>query len=355
MELYSSKTYNHDLKTALESVINIEMLKNTSILITGATGLIGSFLVDILLKYNTEKNAGITVYALGRSIQRLTERFREIKTDNLIYIEHNVNNVPVFDYYIDFIIHAASNAYPAVFNLDPVGTIISNIQGTKYILDYGKSHGCRRMLFVSSGEVYGQGDMETDSFTEAYSGYIDPMQPRSCYPNGKRAAETLCVAYTKQYGLDTVIVRPCHSYGPNATLLDNRANVQFINNALNGKDIVLKSAGNQIRSYCYIADCASAILTVLINGKSNQSYNIANSDAKATIAEYADIIAKQTGQKVIFSNPDAVDLAERTPITKQVLNSEKLESLGWHGKFSVPEGIKHTLDILQEYKFHLDK
>ena len=348
MSYYDCNIYQNDLNEAIKSVIGIEKLKNSSIMITGASGLIGSYIVDILMKYNKNDNANIKVYALGRSKTKLNNRFSDIKTDMLKYIEHDVNCEPDFDYKINYIIHAASNAYPAAFNNDPVGTILSNIQGTKLMLDYAKKHLADRFLFVSSGEVYGQGDILLDSFKEDYSGYVDIMQPRFCYPLSKRTAENLCYSYTKQFGLDTVIVRPCHSYGPNVSKSDNRASVQFVNNALKGEDIVMKSSGSQLRSYCYIADCASAILTVLINGKKCEAYNIANSNVKVTIAQFAQIVAKQSGNRVVFSVPNSLELEQQTPIAKQVLNAEKLENLGWRGRFGIEEGIKHTLSVLKE-------
>ena len=200
---------------------------------------------------------------------------------------------------------------------------------------------------MSSGEVYGQGDLTLDEFEEPYAGYVDISSSRSCYPLSKRATENLCVSYTKQYGLETVIVRPCHTYGPCITSTDNRANVQFIRNVLNGEDIVMKSAGKQMRSYNYIADCASAILTVLMNGSSEEIYNIANPNVKITILELAKIIAEATGRKVVFAEPDAFDLKNRTPIAKQVLSSKKIEKLGWTGAYTVEKGISHTLNILQ--------
>jgi len=348
MNYYCSKTYISDLKSALKAVVGINKLKNTSILITGATGLIGSFIVDMLLTYNEIEDANINIYALGRSMKRLSKRFDYAKSNKLVYIEHDVINEPKFLYYFDYIIHAASNAYPAAFNHDPVGTIMSNILGTKYMLDYGKRFKAKRLLFVSSGEVYGKCDESIISFDETYSGYIDPIMPRSCYPNSKRAGETLCSSYSKQYGLDTVIVRPCHTYGPNATESDNRANVQFLNNAINGEDIVLKSPGNELRSYCYIADCASAILSVLLNGNCCEAYNIANSQAKITIAGFAGIVAKLTGRKLVYADQNETFLAERTPIARQVLCTDKIEKLGWRGQYSIEEGIAHTLTILKE-------
>lgn len=347
MDLYKSAVYANDLKSAVDSVQNIEALRGKAVMITGATGLIGSFLVDMLLTYNRTDSAAIDIYAVGRSIERLKNRFTGVNSDKLHLIEHDVNTYFSYDFNTDYIIHAASNAYPAAFNTDPVGTILSNLMGTNYLLDYAKSHNTKRFLFVSSGEVYGQGDPSLDAFCESYSGYVDPTEPRSCYPSSKRAAETLCVSYTKQYALDTVIVRPCHTYGPNTTKSDNRANAQFVNNAVAGQDIIMKSAGTQMRSYCYVADCASAILTVLIKGKSCEAYNIANRDARVTIAGFAAAVANAVGKKVVFENPTQTDNAERTAITYAVLDSKKLYDLGWNGRYSVEDGIANTIRVLK--------
>ena len=321
---------------------------NSSVLIAGGSGLIGSFMADMMLYANKHMNANITVYAMDLSAERLAARYEGIDTDKLRFVEHNVNELPDFDFAVDYIIHAASPAFPAAFNNDPVGTVMSNILGTKYLLDYGKDHGTKRMLYISSGEVYGQGDLSLESFDETYAGYVDPTSVRSCYPNGKRTAETLCVSYTKQFGIDTVIVRPSHTYGPTVTKADNRANAQFVNKGLAGEDIVLNSAGNQMRSYTYLADSASAIISVLTSGESGNAYNIANSASRTTIAGFAKEVASQTGTKVIFADPDEVAKAEMTPIAKQVLSSKKLEGLGWKGQFTVEEGIRHTLNIMRE-------
>lgn len=348
MNFYQSKSYLEDLHTSMEAVVGLEKLFHSSVMIAGASGLIGSFIADILLTANNVRNADITVYAVDLSLKRLKQRFEGAPSDKLVLIEHNVNDVPKFNYPIDYIIHAASPAFPAAFNNDPVGTVMSNILGTKHLLDYGRAHRAKRLLYISSGEVYGQGDLRLDEFEESYSGYVDPTTARSCYPNGKRAAETLCVSYTKQFGLDTVIVRPSHTYGPTVTKADNRANAQFVNKGLSGEDIVLNSAGTQMRSYTYLADAASAILTVLNVGESCNAYNIANSQSKTTIAGYAKEVAAQTGTKVIFVNPDEAAKAELSPIEKQVLSSKKLEQLGWKGRFTVEEGIRHTLQIMRE-------
>lgn len=350
MNYYQSNTYLHDLKTALGDVPCMERLKNRSILVTGASGLIGSYIVDMLLAYNRLENANITIYALARSTERLNQRFGDAKTKKLIFVEQDVCDEIALEADVDYIIHAASNAHPAAFSSDPVGTIMSNVLGTENLLRFGSAHKTRRLLFISTGEVYGQCDENTDAFREDYSGYVDPLQARSCYPTGKRAAETLCVTYSEQYGLDTVIARPCHCYGPNVTSTDNRATVQFINKAMSGEDIVIQSTGKQLRSYCYIADCAAAILTILLLGRSGEAYNVANSEAMVTVGEFAAIVASQSGRALIYAHPEKVTDATKKPLIRQVLSAEKVEKLGWKGRYSVEEGITHTMHILNDLK-----
>ena len=348
MKLYDSPVYRDDLKIALDSVVSLDTLRGGSLLIAGATGLIGSFLVDMLLEYNRLYDAAVDIYAVGRSEERLHQRFKDVTTDRLHFIQQDVSCPPTFDVPVDYVIHAASNAYPAAFAGDPVGTILGNVMGTHYLLEYARTHQTKRLLFVSSGEVYGQGDPTLTAFPESYSGYVDPTQARSCYPSSKRTAETLCASHLKQYGLDTVIVRPCHTYGPNVTGSDNRATVQFINNALAGEDIVMKSRGSQMRSYCYVADCCSALLSVLTSGASGQAYNIANREAQITIAGFAKEVADQVGRKVLFQLPTEAEKAEQTVIPYAVLDADKLYNLGWHGAYSIKQGVSHTISVLKD-------
>ena len=347
MKLQNSNTYISDLDIAIEHSIDIEQIKNKIILITGATGTIGSYIADMLLRYNQVQNARISICLAGRNVALLKEKFAFWNDDNLSFAAYDITSDIILDFEPDYIIHAAGNAHPVAFNGDPVGTIMGNVVGTYNLLEYGRTHKTKRLLYVSSGEVYGQGDLSLDEFEETYAGYVDTSSPRSCYPASKRTAENLCVSYTKQYGLETVIARPCHTYGPGITPTDSRANVQFIRNVLNGEDIVMKSAGTQLRSYNYIGDCASAIITILMKGESGEAYNTANPDVRITIAQLAEIIAITANRNVLFSAPDALDIANRTPIAKQVLSSKKLEALGWKCAFSAEVGIKHTLDILQ--------
>lgn len=347
MRIQDSHTYIADLDVAIEHSIGLKNLAGSTIMITGATGTIGSFIADMLLRANQTYGLGIKVVVAGRNVNKLREQFSFWDDKNISFFSYDIFKDIYFNVPVDYVIHAAGNAHPVAFNGDPVGTIWGNIKGTYNLLEYCKSHKGKRFLYVSSGEVYGQGDLFVEEFKENYIGYVDLLSPRSCYPSGKRAAENLCASFSSQYELEMLIARPCHTYGPTITSTDSRANAQFFRNVLNGEDIVMKSDGTQLRSYNYVADCASAMLTVLLNGQSGQAYNIANSEVRITIAQLAGIIARKADRQVSFMSPSAMDIANRTPIARQILCSKKLEALGWIGAFSAEMGIEHTLAILQ--------
>lgn len=347
IDFHNNTIYRADLAQTIAQTVDFSSLRNKSILITGATGLIGSFLTDTLMYANETLDAHIHVYAIGRNMQRLLNRFPSFKDNTWFHpIEQDVNKPLAFNFKADYVIHAASNAYPAAFEIDPVGTIQSNILGTYQLLEYANAIRATSFLFVSSGEVYGEN--QEDVLTEDFSGYVNPMSVRSCYPTAKRAAENLCVAYAHQYKLHAVVARLCHTYGPNVTSSDNRASVQFINQALKGENIVLKSRGTQRRSYCYIADSAAGILSILLKGEKAKAYNVANPLSIITVAGLAEEIARQAHVRVIYQITEKKDF--ETPITHAVLDTQKLERLGWSGKYYLSEGIEHTLKILKEHE-----
>jgi nucleoside-diphosphate-sugar epimerase len=312
----------------------LQLPQDSNILVTGATGLIGSTLVDMLMLHSH-----CAVYAMGRNSQRASLLFGAY-WDNarFHFIEHDVCNPLTLDTDFHYIIHAASNASPNFFQQSPVEVMKSNLTGLCNLVEYGMKHQLQRMVYVSSGEVYGEGDGSI--FTEQSSGYIDILSPRACYPSSKRAAETLCASYCQEYGADIVIARPCHTYGPHFTENDNRVYAQFIRNALKGEDIVMKSKGEQYRSWIYVVDCAAAILLLLTKGTSGEAYNVANAESNITIFQLAQKIATLCQRQVIM---DIQEGGNTTPITKAVFSTRKLEQLGWKPLFNMDEGLEHTV------------
>ena len=332
-------SYQEDILQIFKQDLPWENLSVTNILVTGGTGLIGGCLVEALMM-NPKRD--YQVYASGRNEERARQRFKDFADDtNFHFVRYDVMQPLESEARFDYIIHAASNGSPNFFAKSPVEVMKANIDGVAHLMDYGLSHGMKRFLYVSSGEVYGEGDGRV--FTEDYSGYVDCTKPRSCYPSSKRAAETLCVSYAAEYGADVVIARPCHTYGPHFTEQDNRVYAQFIRNVLRGEDIVMKSTGEQFRSWCYVVDCVSALLHILLKGENCQAYNIADADSNISIRELAETIAKIGGRKVVIDVPDADEKRGFNPVTKSVFSTEKLEQLGWLPQSPIDQGLEKTI------------
>ena len=336
---YSAEYWN-DVARVVPHIQNIETLYGKKILITGGTGLICSGIVDVLFYLNKEKNADIKIILAGRSEERTAQRFYEMKNgEDFVFCPYDATKVSDISLDVDFIIHGASNANPAAYVAQPVETMEANFIGLNNLLKLCVNSKAERLLYLSSSEVYGQKD-NMEPFFETDYGFLDILNERASYPSSKRAAETLCVAYGLEFGLDTVIVRPGHIYGPAVIKSDNRATAQFTRNAVNHEDIVMKSAGSQLRSYCYFLDSASAILAVLINGEKANAYNISNPNSIITISEIAKWIAKAAGTNLTFENPDDLEAKGYNLMSNSSLDSKKLESLGWAAEFSPEEGAQ---------------
>lgn len=246
--LYVSKTYKDDLDFIIEKLIWLKHFEGKSIFITGSTGLIGSAVADILLRYSELHNGDIKIYLAGRSRERVTNRFSKyISQKYCIYREYDATRKNELPDSLDYIIHAASNAYPYLIQNNPVETMQDNFCGLMELLQYCVDHTVQNVVYVSSSEIYGRKD-NNNPYQENEYGYIDVLNPRSSYPISKRAAETLCASYIAEKDIAVSIVRPGHIYGPTATRKDNRVSTAFAYNASDGKDIIMKSDGAQIRS-----------------------------------------------------------------------------------------------------------
>ena len=321
-----------------------EKMNGKTVLISGATGMIGSFLIHVLM----QRNEVGKVLAVGRTEKTARERLGEYwASERFKFIPQDVN-LPLKEIpKADFILHLASNTHPVAYASDPIGTITANIIGTQNLLEYASHSKTDRFLFASSVEVYGENRGDTEYFDEGYCGYIDCNTLRAGYPESKRAGEALCQAYRKAQGLDIVIARLARTYGPTMLLSDTKAISQFIKNGIKKQDIVLKSEGNQLYSYSYVADAAAGLLTILLKGKNGEAYNIADKDSDITLKNLAELIASAAGTKVVYDLPSEIERTGYSKATKAVMKSEKLQNLGWSAGYTIYEGINETLKSIR--------
>ena len=348
MKLYNEPLYIEDLKYVAESQLPWERLQDKTIVLSGATGLVGSFLVDVLMTQN-EHGLNCKVYALSRNPQRAITRFSKWANDsNLQYLVYDVNHPFSMDDLgnVQYVLHMASNTHPLQYSKDPIGTIMTNIIGLNNMLEFAEKHNVERFAFTSSNEIYGENRGDVEMFDEKYCGYIDSNTMRAGYPESKRCGEALCQAYIAQKGMDVVIPRLTRSYGPTMLMSDTKAISQFIRKGVERENIVLKSAGTQYYSYTYVADAVNGLLHVLLKGTNGEAYNIADERSDIMLKDLAKTIAEIVGKKVVYEVPDSVEAAGYSRATKARLNGEKIKELGWSAKYDIKSGMDRTLKIL---------
>ena len=278
-----------------ESLGEEALYRGKSVMLSGSTGLLGSFLIDVLMEKNRAEGLHCTVCALGRNPEKAADRFSRYAGDpHLRFIPYDVKLPLLRDDLgnIEYVLHLASNTHPVQYAADPIGTITTNIIGLKNMLDFAAAHHAVRFAFASSNEIYGENRGDAEFFDENYCGFLNPNTLRAGYPESKRCGEALCQAYRAQEGLDVVIPRFTRSYGPTMLLSDTKAVSQFIKKGVSGEDIVLKSAGTQFFSYQYMADSVSGLLTILLKGADGEAYNIAEEHSDITLKALASIIGR---------------------------------------------------------------
>lgn len=347
MRLLEIPEYIEDVRRVASLDLPWEKICKKTLLITGGTGLIGSFLIDVL----NAADIGCKVLLFGRSEEKAKARFAEYwNAEWLEFVKWEAasTEIPTIEGPVDFILHLASNTHPVAYATDPIGTITTNVLALNNLLALAANKKSERFLFASSNEIYGENRGDVEQFDEKYCGYIDSNTLRAGYPESKRCGEALCQAYIRQKGLDCVIARLTRTYGPTILQTDTKAISQFFNNALRGEDIVLKSEGKQYYSYQYVADSVSGLLTVLLKGDIGDAYNIADESGDITLRDLAEHIASQASRRVVFNLPNSVEAEGFSKASKARLLGLKLLHKGWAPYYAIKAGVERNLKILRK-------
>jgi nucleoside-diphosphate-sugar epimerase len=310
-----------------------ERLEGKSIVVSGGTGFLGQFLIQVIQYRNRAFGQHIRAVSLSRRAEERAE-------GEVVYLRRDVCESIALSGSVDYILHLASNTHPKQYEENPVGTITANIFGCYRLLELAREKKSR-FLLASSVEIYGEGAGEP--MDEQYGGYIDCNTYRAGYNEAKRVSESLCQSYIKQYGVDAVIARLSRCFGCDETKSDSKAIAQFFQKAVDGEDIILKSAGDQRFSYCYIADAVSGLFKIMLDGKCGEAYNIAEEDDGYTLRDYAEYIATLANVrcKVEMENSSAVSKSSYA-----VLSTEKLKELGWKTIYTTKEGMDRTYRLM---------
>ncbi len=316
-------------------------------MVTGGGGFLAAYLIKSLIRASELHSLEMRVVCVVRITEKANRRLAGyIGRDDLSIIEQDVSKpLPESFPSADFVIHAASQASPKYYGSDPVGTLLANSSGTVHMLDHAKRCKAERFLFFSSAEVYGTPLQDGSPLSETDYGYLDPMEVRSCYAESKRIGETMCSAWSHQYGLHASVVRPFHTYGPGLALDDGRVFADFVAAVVEKRDISLQSDGMAQRAFCYIADATAAFLTVLLTGEKATAYNVGNPDAEISIRNLATLVANLFPERRIgtfFSEPKSGTYL-KSPVMRACPSIQKIRQLGWYPTTGLEDGFRRTI------------
>jgi len=345
-----NKIVLEDLQFITEKNLPWDVFNNKTILISGASGFLASYMVDVFLYLNKTKNYNIRIIGLVRDLDKAHLRFLYAKNNhNLELIKQDVCEDICLDEKIDFIIHAASSATPKVFRDNPVGTILPNVLGTKNLLEIGRRDNIEGFLFFSTSGVYGFVNDSDYPIKEDCFGSLDSMDLASCYLESKRMGENLAVSWKEQYGTPIKVVRPAITYGPGLDLTKGRSFEDFILSIVQCRDIELYSDGSAVRNFCYIADAIYGFFVVMLKGENGNAYNVAT-DHEISIKELAEYLVEKAfpdrGLKVVMKNDHSKNFM-RVNFSRTTVDINKVKSLGWDLSFPIKEGFRRTVKSVE--------
>ena len=338
-----------DIDIIMRSPIDWEMFRDKTVLVTGATGRLGMYLVEALNKADIDWNLNLTILALARSDRKLEQVFSaSLKLPNVHTLVQDITEPIRWDGEADYIFHTAGAASPQDFTEHPVDTLWGHVQGTRNVLEFAREKKTQKVLYVSTVETYGEWHAE-EGIREEDAGPLRCDNARACYPEAKRLCETMLASYEAQYGIPYVGVRLCHTFGPGISLGDGRAFAEFIQNVIDGKDIVLHSDGSATRTYTYVADAIGAMLLAFTRGK-ERYYNIANLHNLISIRDLAKLIAGLDPQgrvKVAYADQGGQKF-QYLPFKLGIMNVDRITALGWKPLVGLEEAFRYTLESFQQ-------
>lgn len=334
-----------DIDIILNNPIDWECFRDKTVLVTGATGRLGMYLVEALNKADIDWNLNMTIIALARNEKKLHEVFKEsLNLPNIHVLVKDITEIIKWDSDIHYIFHTAGAASPIDFTNWPVDTLWGHVQGTRNVLELAREKGVEKVLYVSTVEIYGEWKSE-QGIKEEDMGPMHCDNARACYPEAKRLCETMFASYEAQYGIRYVGVRLCHTFGPGISLDDGRAFSEFIRDVIEEKDIVLQTDGSAERTYTYVADAIGAMLLAFTKGKEHY-YNVANLDNLISIRDLANLIAHldPKGKVAVKYANDTEQKLKYLPFKLGIMNVDKIMELGWHPQVGLENAFRYTLE-----------
>lgn len=341
--IVKNKITEQDLLNICNSeYVDWSSFKDKTVFVTGATGVIGSFIIRSLILAAEKYDFNLKIIALVRNAAKAKSFFtEEISRKKIEIIVQDVKEKINCDETVDFIIHCANNTDSKSFVNSPIDTVMNSVDGTKNILDFALSKKVKSLVYLSSMEIYGAISFDKEKVSENDYGFIDLLNPRSSYPQGKRTAETLCVAYFKEKQVPVKIVRLAQTFGSNIDYNESRVFAQFARSIVEKQDIILHTEGKTTRSYCYITDAVVGILAILLSGQSGEAYNLANEESTKSIKDVALMLCerhKDSSLKFEFSS------ANYPPESNWRLDTAKIKSLGWLPAVSLDEMFERLIE-----------
>ena len=333
-----------DLRRMCQADLPWQQLNGKTVLVTGATGMLALYVTWLLLYLHEHEGVSVSVVALCRNPPKAEHYYDSYVGKPYFHLlTQDVCDPIEYNGAVDYIFHLAGNASPHFINTDPVGIMKCNMVGTMNVLEMARKKHTAKVVFASTREVYGANE-EAELLDEKAFGTLDPLDDRSCYPESKRAAETLLKSYYLQYGVDFNTIRIAHAYGPTMKLEnDGRVMADLMGDVVAGRDIVLKSNGEAIRAFIYITDAVLGMFTVLFKGKVGKAYNLSNETEPVSIKNLAQLLASTRSDKTIHVLINGGDQKGYCAYRRTALDTTAIEQLGWQPQVALTDGIKRTL------------